>query len=76
MGDPNVGRPLKALQGVNAGRICQGCGSSFRPTRYDQRHCRPGCRVLALRRRQGSSALDLLAAGIGAGHAEPEVMPE
>ena len=66
----------KALQGVNASRLCPGCGGTFQPTRRDQRHCRPGCRVLALRNRERSSALDLLAQGIAAGHVEPDVMPD
>lgn len=64
----------QALQGVNAGRVCAGCGGAFQPTRRDQRHCRLGCRVLALRKRQASSALDQLAAGIAAGHVESEVI--
>ena len=42
---------LQALQGVNA-RVCAGCHRLFRPTRSTQVHCRPGCRVLALRRRR------------------------
>lgn len=65
----------KALQDVNARRICPGCGGTFRLARRDQRHCRPSCRVLALRVRRQSSAMNLLAAGIAAGHVEPEVMP-
>jgi hypothetical protein len=66
----------KAFHGVNAGRICRGCGAAFQPVRRDQRHCRPGCRVLALRKRQASCVLDLLANGVAAGHVEPDVMPD
>jgi hypothetical protein len=41
-------RRLKALQRVP----CGGCGLPFEPTRRDQKHCRPGCRRLALERRR------------------------
>jgi hypothetical protein len=44
-------RAFQALQGVNR-RVCAGCGRPFVPTRVTQVHCRPGCRVLALRRRR------------------------
>ena len=67
-------RPAKALQSANAGRVCPGCGSTFRPVRRDQRYCRASCRVLALRKRRASSVLDLLASGIAAGHVEPDVV--
>ena len=50
-------RGPKALQSVNAGRICPGCGRPFAPSRRNQRHCRPSCRVLALRRRRETDLL-------------------
>ena len=39
------------LQGVNTS-VCAGCDRQFRPNRSTQLHCRPGCRVLVLRRRR------------------------
>lgn len=45
-------RAAQALPSVTAGALCAGCGGSFRPHRTTQRHCRPGCRVTALRRRR------------------------
>ena len=65
---------MQALPDVNAGRICAGCGQSFVASRAGQRHCRPSCRVLAYRQRRAASALDLLAAGSGAGYVDPEVV--
>ena len=44
----------QALQGVTAGLPCDGCGRPFTPVRSNQRHCRPSCRVAALRRRRRS----------------------
>jgi hypothetical protein len=44
-------RASNPLQSVNTGRPCPGCGASFQPTRRNQRHCRPSCRVLAWQRR-------------------------
>jgi hypothetical protein len=64
----------RALQGVDP-RACAGCGRPFLPTRATQVHCRPACRVLALRKRREVSVLDLLARGIAAGHVDPDVMP-
>lgn len=43
-------RTPQALQGVTV--ACSGCGRLFVPVRSTQRHCRPSCRVLALRRRR------------------------
>jgi hypothetical protein len=45
-------RPTQALPGVNSGPFCEGCGHPFTPSRANQRHCRPSCRVLACRRRK------------------------
>jgi predicted nucleic acid-binding Zn ribbon protein len=39
------------LQGVGM-RACPGCDKRFTPTRRNQLHCRPSCRVLALERRR------------------------
>jgi len=36
----------------HGGILCAGCGGSFQPSRPNQRHCRPSCRVLALTRRR------------------------
>lgn len=65
-------RAPQALQSVNAAPICPGCDRPFRPARRNQRHCRPSCRVLALRRRRQSGPLLAVAASIG--HVEPDVM--
>jgi len=51
MGARRPDRAFQALQGVNQ-RLCAGCDKPFRPTLATQVHCRPGCRVLALRRRR------------------------
>jgi hypothetical protein len=51
MAAPRPDLASQALQGVNQ-RLCAGCDRPFRPTRATQVHCRPGCRVLALRRRR------------------------
>ena len=48
--------PVKEFQSVTA-PICPGCGQTFRPSRKNQRHCRPSCRVLALRGRRAGQAL-------------------
>jgi hypothetical protein len=61
---------LQALPGVT--RVCPGCGGAFTPTRTTQAHCRPSCRVLALRKRRESRS-ELFAAV--ADHVEPDVMP-
>jgi len=55
MGNLTPDRASQALQGVNT-RVCAGCGRPFIPTRATQVHCRPGCRVLALRRRRDQPA--------------------
>src|SRR5258707_1322513 len=47
-----------ALQGVNPGRSCPGCGQPFQPRRDNQRHCRPSCRVLAWRKRHSAEWKD------------------
>lgn len=47
-------RCAQALQGVTEAALCRGCGRSFRPARVTQVHCRPGCRVAALRQRRAS----------------------
>jgi len=39
------------LQGVNT-RVCAGCDRPLRPARATQVHCKPGCGILALRRRR------------------------
>ena len=42
---------VQALPGVNC-RQCPGCLGWFDPVRATQVHCKPSCRVLALRRRR------------------------
>lgn len=42
----------QALPAVTKGVFCAGCGRGFTPARSTQRHCRPGCRVAAHRRRR------------------------
>lgn len=42
----------KAFPTLCTGHLCKGCGNRFAPTRRNQRHCRPSCRVLAHERRQ------------------------
>ncbi len=69
-------RQAQALHGVNRTALCRGCGRAFEPARATQRHCKPSCRVLACRRRTANNVRDLLASGIGAGHVEPDVMPD
>ena len=32
--------------------ICPGCGARFEPAHWRQKHCRPSCRVAALRQRR------------------------
>lgn len=64
---PIEDRASQALPGVNVRAICLGCGRCFLPARATQRHCRPSCRVLALRARREKPVLEALAAGIGAG---------
>jgi hypothetical protein len=51
---PARDRQAQALQGVNEGPRCPGCGMAFTPIRTTQKHCRPSCRVMALRRRRES----------------------
>ena len=51
MAAPRPDLASQALQGVNQ-RLCAGCDRPFRPARATQVHCKPGCRVLALRRRR------------------------
>ena len=51
MAAPRQDLTSQTLQGVNQ-RLCAGCDRPFRPTRATQVHCRPGCRVLALRERR------------------------
>ena len=46
----------RAAPGVTAGPLCPGCGRTFRPTRSTQRHCYPGCRVAAFRKRHHAPA--------------------
>ena len=70
---PTLDRSPQALQGVNRRVFCKGCHQSFTPVRATQQHCKPSCRVLAYRRRQGDQGADLLASGIAAGHVEPDV---
>ena len=73
MGNLRPNREPQALQGVNP-RACPGCGRPYLQTRATQRHCRPACRVRALRKRREVSALHLLSTGIAAGHVEPDVI--
>ena len=42
----------QALPATAKGPRCAGCGQIFRPARTSQRHCRPGCRVTAFRKRR------------------------
>jgi hypothetical protein len=46
----------KAFQSVR--RRCPGCDLEFIPLRKNQKHCRPGCRRLALERRRALPLLD------------------
>jgi hypothetical protein len=48
----------QALPGVTQGPLCPGCGQGFRPARSTQRHCRPGCRVAALRKRRSNHGVN------------------
>jgi hypothetical protein len=68
-------RLSQALQGVNGGPFCRGCGLPFTRIRATQQHCKPSCRVLACRRRKSDHDRERLASGIAAGHVEPDVMP-
>lgn len=69
-------RAPQALPGVNRGAICKGCWQPFTRVRVTQRHCKPSCRVLAYRRRKAEQGRDLLASGVGAGHVDPDVIPQ
>lgn len=60
-------RGAQALQGVNV-RPCRGCGQPFTPARVTATHCRPSCRVLALRQRRTPDLFTACADAI-----EPEV---
>lgn len=48
-------RSPQALRNATAGRSCDGCGRPFVPKRTMQRHCRPACRVRALRQRRADA---------------------
>lgn len=37
---------------VTGALLCPGCRRPFTPTHWRQRHCRPSCRVAALRKRR------------------------
>ena len=43
---------MKASQSVNGGILCAGCERPFQPSRRNQKHCRPGCRMRAYIRRK------------------------
>jgi hypothetical protein len=53
---PPAERGHNAFQSVP--RRCPGCELEFIPLRKNQRHCRPGCRRLALERRRALPLLD------------------
>lgn len=64
----------QALQGVTPTTPCLGCGRHFVSTRQSQRHCRPSCRVTALRRRrQGDRAPEAQAPALVQAQAQTEV---
>ncbi len=56
MGDLKADRASGALPCVTSGIPCPGCGRRFTPTHWRQKHCRPSCRVLALRTRREHAA--------------------
>ena len=56
MDDLEPDRASGALPCVTNGICCPGCGRRFTPTHWRQKHCRPSCRVLALRARREHAA--------------------
>ena len=48
--DRKADRPAESVRTLFSRTVCPGCGQPFRPTRRDQRHCRPSCRKLAARK--------------------------
>jgi len=50
--DPDGSSTNGALPCVTANVLCPGCGNPFTPAHWRQVHCRPSCRVLALRKRR------------------------
>jgi hypothetical protein len=56
--DPAVDLAAKALPDASPGPSCPGCGRGFVPSRVDQRHCCPSCRVAALRKRRAHLHVD------------------
>ncbi len=56
MDDLSPDRVPGALPCVTSGIRCPGCGHLFSPTHWRQKHCRPSCRVLALRTRREHAA--------------------
>jgi hypothetical protein len=55
--------------------VCPGCGQTFTPTHWRQRHCRASCRKRAFDDRAADQALESLASGVAAGAVEPDVVP-
>ena len=47
------------ISGQQGGIRCEGCRQIFKPTRPNQSHCRPSCRVKAFTRRRGAEAASL-----------------
>jgi hypothetical protein len=63
-----VDRPVVssgALPCVAGDLRCPGCDRPFQPGHWRQTHCRPACRVLALRRRRLTEALAVSPATAG-----------
>jgi hypothetical protein len=45
---------------LSNGIVCPGCEQQFRPSRRNQRHCRPSCRKLAERKAEAARFAALL----------------
>ena len=54
MDDHSSDRRARAFPCVS----CAGCGQPFTPTHWRSKHCRPSCRLRALKRRQQRSLFD------------------